>query len=70
MNWDDDWRFRRLADVLWRADMRLAQSRRRGHVKAWRTMQARYEGFSGLRSLARIREDLAAVVNEMKAVLG
>lgn len=68
--WDMDWRFERLAAVLWPDDVRLANSRQRGHSKAWRLMQARYEGFDGLRKLASIRDDLGKTIDSMKAVLG
>ncbi len=67
MSWENDWQFRRIAELLWPADLELATdwSRPKGHAAAGRRMATLHEGFRSARVLSKLAADVKAVRDEM-----
>lgn len=69
MMWNSDWRFVRMAQLLWPDDVRLAFGRSKGHAAARRRMQGRAEGWHGLKALAERHSEFGRVLAEMRGEL-
>lgn len=72
VEWEQDWRFRRVAELVWREDFRLATAypRPKGWADAERRLQCRWEGYRALELIARLKGEGERIARQVQHILG